>query len=65
MKHIFDLNEEVTIYGDMTKYFTGVKGVIRDITVVEGNTLYGVEITEGLEFIKTDILFYFLSIELQ
>lgn len=65
MKHIFDLNEEVTIYGDMANYFTGVKGVIRDIIVNEGNTLYGVEITEGLEFIKTDALFYFLSIELQ
>lgn len=68
MRYIFDLNEEVTIYGDIEEYFTGAKGIIRDITVDGGSTLYGVEITEGPEFDKnysTDNLLYFLGIELQ
>lgn len=68
MRHIFDLNEEVTVYGDIAEYFTGAKGIIRDVTVVGGNTLYGVEITEGPEFDKTystDNLLYFLAMELQ
>lgn len=66
MRHMFDLNEEVTVYND--KYFTGAKGVIRDVIVVGGNTLYGVEITEGPEFDKTyssDKLLYFLATEIQ
>lgn len=69
MRYIFDLNEEVTVCDDIiTEYFTGAKGIIRDITVEGGNTVYGIEITKGPEHdisYETDGLLYFLAIELQ
>ena len=44
------------------------KGIIRHITVVGGNTLYGIEITEGPEnniFYESESLLYFLALEIQ
>ena len=68
MRHIFDMNEEVTICNDIAEYFTGAKGIIRHITVVGGNTLYGIEITEGPEnniFYESESLLYFLAVEIR
>lgn len=70
MRHIFDINEEVTIVNDLSYYFTGSKGIIRNIEVVGVNTVYGVEIIEGPYFNYFDssdecILCYFLAIEIQ
>ena len=68
MRHIFDIDEEVTICNGIEEYFTGAKGIIRHITVVGGNTLYGIEITEGPEnniFYESESLLYFLATEIQ
>lgn len=66
-KHMYDLNEEVTIVNDIAEYFNGAKGIIRDINVVGENTLYGVELTEstqGIPLANIDTLLYFLATEL-
>ena len=68
MRHIFDMDEEVTICNDIAEYFTGAKGIIRHITVVGENTLYGIEITEGPDnniFYESEDLLYFLATEIQ
>lgn len=68
IKHIFDLNEEVTIVNDIAEYFNGAKGIIRDVSVVGESTLYGIELiesTQGIPMANIETLLYFLAKELQ
>lgn len=73
MKYIFDLNNEVEVIADNfgKGEFVGMKGIIRDVAVhpETNNTIYGLEMIEGNDFIGVDDvsveLLYFIAIELQ
>lgn len=78
MKHIYDIGDVVKVVKDLYSYdfYKGVKGIVKDVSVDHNNnTIYGLEIIEGFNYIgeelyintliEKEILLYFLAIELE